>query len=70
MKSITTLIEAEPLTRPTQSLIVVAQMLALRAMQAAPDHREGYQRAKAAMKPLLAITAGNVLQMGGTLNGK
>jgi len=55
---------------PTQSLIVVAQMLALRAMQAAPDHREGYQRAKAAMIPLIALTTGSVLQIGGTPNGK
>ena len=32
-------------------------------MQSAPDHREGYQLAKDALKPLLALTTGNVLQL-------
>jgi phage regulator Rha-like protein len=50
---------------PTQSLLIVAQMMAAQAMQSAPDHREGYQRAKAAMKPLLALTMGKTLQIGG-----
>lgn len=45
---------------PTQSMIVVAQMMAAHAMRAAPDHREGYKLAKAAVEPLLALTAGNL----------
>ncbi len=48
---------------PTQSLIVVAQMMIAQAMQSAHDHHDGYQLAKAALKPLLALTAGNVLQI-------
>lgn len=48
---------------PTQSLIVVAQMMIAQAMQSAHDHHDGYQLAKAAMKPLLALTTGNVLQL-------
>ncbi len=48
---------------PTQSLIVVAQLMIAQAMQSAHDHHDGYQLAKAALKPLLALTAGNVLQL-------
>jgi len=47
---------------PTQSLLVVGQMMAAHAMRAAPDAREGYKLAKAAVEPLLALTAGNVPQ--------
>ncbi len=48
---------------PTQSLLVVGQMMAAHAMRAAPDHHEGYKLAKAAVEPLLALTAGSVQQV-------
>ncbi len=40
----------------TQSMLVVAQLLAYKAMQDAPDHRMGYQLAKSALQPLLALS--------------
>ena len=48
--------------RPTaqlaqQSMLVVAQGIATRAMHGAPDHRAGYARAKVALQALTAITA-------------
>jgi phage regulator Rha-like protein len=48
---------------PTQSLLIVAQMMAAQAMQSAPDHHVAYALAKDAMKPLLSLTTGNVLQL-------
>jgi phage regulator Rha-like protein len=48
---------------PTQSLLVVAQLMAAQAMRAAPDHREGYKLVKAAVEPLLALTADTVLKV-------
>lgn len=48
---------------PTQSLLVVGQLMAAHAMRAAPDHHEGYKLAKAAVQPLLALAAGNVRQV-------
>ena len=50
---------------PTQSLLIVAQMMAAQAMQSAHDYREGYQLAKDATAPLLALTAGNRALGGG-----
>lgn len=44
------------LTLPTQAMLIVAQMAVAKAMQSAPDHRTGYQLAKDAVKPLLAIS--------------
>jgi len=38
-----------------QSLLVVAQTVAARAMQGAPDHRAGYTRAKQALQSLTAV---------------
>lgn len=38
-----------------QSLLVVAQTVAARAMQVAPDHRAGYTRAKQALQSLTAV---------------
>ena len=48
--------------RPTaqlaqQSMLVVAQGIATRAMHGAPNHRAGYARAKVALQALTAITA-------------
>lgn len=40
---------------PTQSMLCVAQMMVTKAMQSAPDHHIGYQLAKDAVKPLLAL---------------
>lgn len=40
---------------PTQSMLCVAQMMVTKAMQSAPDHHTGYQLAKDAVKPLLAL---------------
>jgi hypothetical protein len=40
---------------PRQSLMVVAQAVAARALQGATDHRDGYQRVKAAVEPLGAV---------------
>ncbi|CAH1207473.1 conserved hypothetical protein [Candidatus Nitrotoga sp. BS] len=48
---------------PTQSLLIVAQLMTLQAMQSASDHKDGYALAKDATMPLLALTAGNVLQL-------
>ncbi|MEO5794913.1 MAG: Rha family transcriptional regulator [Rhodoferax sp.] len=41
---------------PTQSLLCVAQTVAAKAMQGAPDYHAAYDRAKAAMLALSAIT--------------
>lgn len=51
----------------TQSMLVVAQLLACKAMQDAPDHRVGYQLAKSALQPLLALSTPDILQ--GDLHG-
>ncbi len=40
---------------PRQSLMVVAQAVAARALQGAADHRDGYQRVKVAVEPLSAV---------------
>jgi phage regulator Rha-like protein len=40
----------------TQSMLVVAQLLAYKAMQDASDHRMGYQLAKSALQPLLTLS--------------
>ena len=48
------------MTAPTQSLIAVAQSVAAKAMQDAPDHHAGYQIAKARLEKLSAMT-----QIGG-----
>lgn len=45
---------------PNQSMLVVAQLLVTRAMQGASDHRVGYQLAKSALEPLLALTSGSL----------
>ena len=47
--------QRQSLTLPTQSLLCVAQMAITKAMQSAPDHHIGYQLAKDAVKPLLAL---------------
>jgi phage regulator Rha-like protein len=44
-------------TLVTQSMLVVAQLLAYKAMQGATDHRMGYQLAKSALQPLLVLTS-------------
>lgn len=41
---------------PKQAMLIVAQMMAAQAMQSAADHREGYQRVKASMLALSAVT--------------
>ena len=41
---------------PVQSLLAVAQAVAVKAAKGAPDHRTGYQRIKDAMLALSAIT--------------
>ena len=41
---------------PQQALLIVAQMLAARAMQGAQDHHDGYQRVKQSMLALTACT--------------
>ena len=41
---------------PVQSLLAVAQAVAVKAAQGAPDHRAGYQRIKSAMVALSAAT--------------
>lgn len=41
---------------PKQALLIVLQMMAAQIMQSARDHREGYQRVKASMLELSAIT--------------
>jgi phage regulator Rha-like protein len=46
---------------PVQSLLTVAQAVAARAMQQAPDHRDGYQQAKAA---LLTLTQATMIEGG------
>lgn len=48
---------------PTQSIIVVAQLMAAQAMRSAPDHHEGYKLAKAAVEPLLALSTCNTLKV-------
>jgi phage regulator Rha-like protein len=40
---------------PQQSLLVVAQAVAAKALQRATDHRDGYQKVKAAVQPLGAL---------------
>lgn len=49
---------------PTQSILVVAQLMASNAMRGAPDHRIGYQLAKLALEPLRALTAGSLPAIG------
>ena len=49
---------------PTQSMLIVAQLMASNAMQGAPDHRIGYQLAKSALAPLLTLTAGSLPAIG------
>jgi len=41
---------------PVQSLLAVAQAVAVKAAKGAPDHRAGYQRIKSAMDALTAVT--------------
>ena len=41
---------------PVQSLLAVAQAVAVKAAHGAPDHRAGYQRIKSAMDALSAVT--------------
>ncbi|MDB5745091.1 MAG: hypothetical protein JWR68_3406 [Polaromonas sp.] len=41
---------------PAQSMLAVAQAVAVKAARGAPDHREGYQRIKSAMVALSAAT--------------
>lgn len=41
---------------PMQSLLAVAQAVAVKAARGAPDHRAGYQRIKSAMDALSAVT--------------
>ena len=41
---------------PKLALLVVAQLMAAKAIQSAHDHRDGYQRAKAALLALSGIT--------------
>ena len=43
---------------PVQSLLAVAQAVAVKAARGAPDHRAGYQRIKSAMVALSAATFG------------
>ena len=43
---------------PVQSLLAVAQAVAVKAARGAPDHRAGYQRIKSAMVALSAATIG------------
>lgn len=43
------------LSLPTQSMLIVAQMMALQVVRAAPGHKEAYQLSKAAVAPLLAL---------------
>jgi len=43
------------LNLPKQSMLIVAQMMALQAVRAAPGHKEAYQLSKAAVAPLLAL---------------
>ena len=43
---------------PVQSLLAVAQAVAVKAARGAPDHRAGYQRIKIAMVALSAVTLG------------
>ncbi len=43
------------LNLPTQSMLIVAQLMALQAVRAAPGHKEAYQLSKAAVAPLLAL---------------
>ena len=43
---------------PVQSLLTVAQAVAVKAARGAPDHRAGYQRIKIAMAALSAATLG------------
>lgn len=43
---------------PVQSLLAVAQAVAVKAARGAPDHRAGYQRIKCAMVALSAATLG------------
>ncbi len=50
---------------PTMALVIVVTAMAAQAMQSAQDHHAAYQLAKAALKPLLALTMGNTLQIGG-----
>ena len=49
---------------PKQSMLIVAQMMAAQALQSAPDHRVGFQLAKAAVEPLLALTTSQRLGVG------
>lgn len=43
---------------PHKALLIAAQHLAAQAMQGAPDHHEGYARAKKALEPLAAPLIG------------
>jgi len=49
---------------PSQSILIVAQAMAARALQEAPDHRAGYERIKQALAPLSALH-----QIGGPNEG-
>jgi phage regulator Rha-like protein len=39
---------------PRQGMLIAAQVIAAHALRGAPDHREGYERVKAALAPLQA----------------
>ena len=41
---------------PKQAMLIVAQIVAARAMQSAHDHRDGYQRVKQSLLALTAVT--------------
>lgn len=43
---------------PVQSMLTVAQAVAVQAARGAPDHRAGYQRIKSALVALSAVTLG------------
>jgi len=49
---------------PTQAMMIVSNLMALQAVKSAPSG-QAYAVAKAATAPLLALTAGNTLQIGG-----
>lgn len=53
---------------PQQSILTVAQAIAARAFQSAPDHHDGYQSAKLALAPLM--TMASTLRVGDPANAK
>ena len=59
--------QREGATLPTRSMLVTAQMIAAAAMRGAGNHREGYEKAKAALTGLGGLMKLNALPAAGSL---